>query len=127
MRKIPLTGGIEYRTFYAGWLSGSFRAILECPFEYAKVRRQTGQSWEFSKVYKGFVNVYSRSVGIMADYFMQIDSLKRHTKIMKTKFGQFIASGASAMFCDWVIWPFEVLKNLSQSGTEKVGSTSLER
>ena len=39
---IPLTGGLEIRCVTAGWLSGSFRAILECPFEYAKVKRQTG-------------------------------------------------------------------------------------
>ena len=38
---IPFTGGIEYRTLCAGWMSGSFRALLECPFEYAKVKRQT--------------------------------------------------------------------------------------
>ena len=40
---IPYTGGLELRCVTAGWLSGSFRAILECPFEYAKVKRQTGQ------------------------------------------------------------------------------------
>ena len=39
---IPYTGGLELRCVTAGWLSGSFRAILECPFEYAKVKRQTG-------------------------------------------------------------------------------------
>jgi len=40
MRKhIPFTGGIELRTLCAGWMSGSFRALLECPFEYAKVKR----------------------------------------------------------------------------------------
>ena len=38
-KKIPFSGGIEWRTFIAGWISGSFRAILECPFEYAKVKR----------------------------------------------------------------------------------------
>lgn len=38
-KKIPLTGGVEYRIVCAGFLSGSFRAFLECPFEYAKVRR----------------------------------------------------------------------------------------
>ena len=43
MRKhVPLTGGVELRTFAAGILSGSGRALLECPFEYAKVKRQTG-------------------------------------------------------------------------------------
>ena len=40
MRKqIPLTGGLELRCVVAGWLSGSTRAVLECPFEYAKVKR----------------------------------------------------------------------------------------
>jgi len=38
-RKIPWSGGLELRTVVAGWLSGSFRAVLECPFEYIKVRR----------------------------------------------------------------------------------------
>ena len=35
------TGGIEYRTLCAGWIAGSVRSLLECPFEYAKVKRQT--------------------------------------------------------------------------------------
>ena len=38
-RKIPYSGDLELRTAAAGFLSGSFRAILECPFEYIKVRR----------------------------------------------------------------------------------------
>jgi hypothetical protein len=38
-RQIPFSGGLELRTAVAGYLSGSFRAILECPFEYIKVRR----------------------------------------------------------------------------------------
>lgn len=128
MRKtIPFTGGLEYRTVAAGWASGSFRALLECPFEYAKVRRQTGQSWVLSEVYKGFPNVYPRGVGIMGGYFIQIDSWRRHTNAMSTKLGQFIVSGMSAMFCYWVIWPFEVLKNLAQAGTANVGTTSMQR
>ena len=40
--KIPFSGGIELRTFCAGFMSGTFRAIMECPFEYAKVNRQVG-------------------------------------------------------------------------------------
>ena len=38
-KKIPCTGGMELRTVAAGIASGSARAILECPFEYAKVKR----------------------------------------------------------------------------------------
>lgn len=37
--KIPLSGGVEFRTVVAGLLSGSFRSFLECPFEYIKVKR----------------------------------------------------------------------------------------
>jgi hypothetical protein len=33
----------------------------------------------------------------------------------------------SAMFCYWVIWPFEVIKNLTQASTENVGTNMRER
>ena len=39
---IPGTGGLEWRTVCAGFLGGSTRSFIECPFEYAKVKRQTG-------------------------------------------------------------------------------------
>ena len=41
-KKIPYTGGIELRILYGAFASASSRAIVECPFEYAKVKRQTG-------------------------------------------------------------------------------------
>ena len=65
-----MTGGLSLGTVAAGWFSGSCRAVLECPFEYAKVKRQTGQSWDFSKIYKGFTSVYPRGCGIMGFYFI---------------------------------------------------------
>jgi len=37
--KIPLSGGIEWRVLFAGFMAGSSRSIIECPFEYAKVKR----------------------------------------------------------------------------------------
>ena len=37
-RTLPFSGGLEYRTILAGFVAGSIRSILECPFEYAKVR-----------------------------------------------------------------------------------------
>ena len=42
-QEIPYTMGIEYRTVLAGMAGGSARAFIECPFDYAKVKRQTGQ------------------------------------------------------------------------------------
>ena len=41
-KHIPLTGGLEWRVFIAGFAAGSVRSCIECPFEYAKVKRQTG-------------------------------------------------------------------------------------
>ena len=40
---IPCTGGIEWRVLISGIVAGSTRSLLECPFEYAKVKGQTGQ------------------------------------------------------------------------------------
>ena len=37
--KMPFSGGIEWRVLFGGICSGTCRAILECPFEYAKVKR----------------------------------------------------------------------------------------
>ena len=36
---IPFSGGIEWRVFYGGFTAGTVRSLLECPFEYAKVKR----------------------------------------------------------------------------------------
>jgi len=46
--EIPGMMGIEWRTLCAGFAGGSARALIECPFEYAKVKRQTGQKWQFN-------------------------------------------------------------------------------
>ena len=55
MRKtIAGTGGLEWRVLCAGFMGGSMRSIIECPFEYAKVKRQTGQTWVVRDIYKGF-------------------------------------------------------------------------
>mmetsp|Transcript_20912 Transcript_20912/g.25707 ORF Transcript_20912/g.25707 Transcript_20912/m.25707 type:complete len:100 (+) Transcript_20912:190-489(+) len=37
--EIPGMGGVEYRTILAGLAGGSARSFIECPFEYAKVKR----------------------------------------------------------------------------------------
>lgn len=41
-KEIPYMMGVEYRTVLAGIAGGSARAFIECPFDYAKVKRQTG-------------------------------------------------------------------------------------
>jgi solute carrier family 25 carnitine/acylcarnitine transporter 20/29 len=51
---LPFTFGIESRVLEAAWCASLARAAIECPIEYAKVARQTGQGWALSKVYTGF-------------------------------------------------------------------------
>ena len=41
-QEIPYMMGLEWRTLFAGIAGGSARSFIECPFEYAKVKRQTG-------------------------------------------------------------------------------------
>ena len=38
-KPLPLSGGLQYRVILSGILAGTARSIVECPFEYAKVRR----------------------------------------------------------------------------------------
>lgn len=36
---LPGTGGLEKRVLFAALTASSMRAFIECPFEYAKVKR----------------------------------------------------------------------------------------
>ena len=36
---LPMTGGLELRVLAGGLLSGTVRSLIECPFEYAKVKK----------------------------------------------------------------------------------------
>ena len=71
--------------------------------------------------------LYPRTAGLMTFYFCCIDCLRRKTNLFKTKWGQFLASGGSAMVAFWIIWPFETLKNQAQAETKDAGQTTLER
>ena len=46
---------------------------------------------------------------------------------MDSKLGQFFASGSSAANGFFIIWPFEVMKNLAQAETKGVGSSNMDR
>ena len=78
-------------------------------------------------VYRGFTNLYPRTTGMMTHYFICVDTLRRKTNLWDYKLGQFLISGGAAMTGFWVIWPLEVLKNLSQAGNTAMGSTTAQR
>ena len=55
--------------------------------------------------------LYPRTAGLMTIYFCLFDTIRRKTNFLKTKVGQFFASGFAATFAFWCIWPFETIKN----------------
>lgn len=46
---------------------------------------------------------------------------------MDTKLGQFLASGTAALVSYWLVWPFEVLRNITQANVKSMGTTTTER
>jgi len=125
--QIPHTGGIQLRVIAAGLVAATSRAVIESPVEFAKVNRQTGQSWRLRDSYRGFTMQWGRTGGLMTSYFIMIDSVRRHTRAFDSRLGQFLASGCCATTAFWVVWPFELIKNQIQAGTEGAGNTVRER
>lgn len=84
---------LEYRVPLAGLMSSTARAIVETPFEFAKVKGQTLQEWHIRDAYTGFSVCWIRCSGLMTSYFVMIDILRRKTNAFKRKSTQFLASG----------------------------------
>ncbi|CDW89996.1 UNKNOWN [Stylonychia lemnae] len=125
--KIPFTAGLEPRVILGGFNAGLVRSVLECPFEYAKIKRQTGQAWEFKSIYKGFQVVCMKNAGLISTYFVVLDSFQRNTKLFETKIGQFIVSGTAACTAFWLIYPLDFLKSQIQSEAKGLGNSMRER
>lgn len=49
--QIPLTNGLEVRVVSGGMMSGTLRAFVETPLEYAKIKRQMGENWRIRDTY----------------------------------------------------------------------------
>lgn len=63
----------------------------------------------------------------MTLYFVFVDILRRRTNLMDSKAGQFFVSGGASYVAWFLIWPLEVLKNLTQAQTQGMGDTSMDR
>ena len=79
--------GLEWRTLMAGIAGGSARSFVECPSEYAKVKRQTGQKWQFKQAYLGIGEQYFRSTIMMTLYFCFVDLARKHTNLFSSSWG----------------------------------------
>lgn len=123
---VPLSGGLAWATVGAGISGASARAVIESPIEYAKVKRQTNQTWYFREVYQGFFMQLPRTVGMMTFIFCGVDSVRRWTdnQALRHPAGQFCTWGGVSMLGFWFIWPLETLKNQVQAGTVVDGTTN---
>ena len=122
-KAIPGTYGIQYRVVGGGLAASLARSVIESPFEYAKVKRQTAQSWQLRQLYHGFGALYCRTTIMMTTFFMLVDSFRRHTNLMQMQGGNFVVASTSATTAWLIVWPFENLKNQIQAGTTGVGNT----
>jgi len=110
-KEIPMMGGIEGRTLLGGVAAGTLRACIETPFEFAKVRKQTGQDWNYRDCYKGFSAMLPRTVGLLVSFCCMLHMVRKKTELMNTPTGQFFTTGFMAMSAWWFVWPFEFVKN----------------
>ena len=120
---IPYSFGVQPRVIIGAFFSGLVRSFVECPFEYAKVKKQTNQNWIFKDIYKGIGPLLVRTIGMNISVFVLIDSFRRNTNLMSNIYGQFIV-GAFCCSLGWfIVWPFENLKNIVQAETKEIGKT----
>ena len=64
-------------------------------------------------MFLGMQEQYPRSTIMMTLYFVFVDILRRHTNMMNSAGGQFLVSGGASLVAWFLIWPLEVLKNLT--------------
>ncbi|CAH1775228.1 unnamed protein product [Owenia fusiformis] len=123
--EIPGTFGLQTRVVLAGCCGSTARAIIECPLEYAKVRRQTNQTWKFRSLYTGFGVTWCRTMGLMTTYFILVDTGRRHfaEHFQRPFLGPFLTSGIAATLAWWLVWPLEYMKSQVQTGYGKEMST----
>ncbi|XP_063682413.1 mitochondrial ornithine transporter 1-like [Bolinopsis microptera] len=120
-KEIPGTFGLQVRVILAGACGSTARAIIESPLELAKIRRQTGQTYKLSGVYKGFSVTWIRTLGLMGMYFIFIDSFRRNLPHLFSSpiLGPFLLSGTAATLSWWIIWPIENMKSQVQGNFGK--------
>ncbi|KAL3868723.1 hypothetical protein ACJMK2_041493 [Sinanodonta woodiana] len=113
---IPYTWGLQLRVLAAGAVAATSRAIIECPLEFAKVRRQTQQSWRLREVYTGFGVTWCRCMGLLCTYFILVDTTRRNfpEHFKRPLLGPFLTSGISATLAWWIVWPLEYMKSQVQ-------------
>ena len=100
--------------------------MVESPFEYAKVMRQTGRSWVMSDCFRGFAAQTTRTTAMLMFIMGPFDVVKTKTKLLQT-YGPFaVVTGICG--CSYaIIHPLESLKNMAQAGLPHPGASVAQR
>lgn len=118
---IPMTNGLEIRVILGGVTSGTCRALIETPLEYAKIRRQTGVPWKLRDSFTGLKVTWIRSLMLLPSYFIFLDTFRRKfDKVFRSNImGPFIVSGCASSMAWLIVWPLENIKSQVQASYTK--------
>jgi solute carrier family 25 carnitine/acylcarnitine transporter 20/29 len=119
--------GIRPMVPLASIFSAVVRGFFENPIEYAKVMGQTGQSWQWRDIYRGFSFQIIRTTALLIPIFTSLDVARRKTDLLKTLPGNFAVTALASAGAFIICWPLETLKNLAQSGTPHPRATFGEK
>ena len=99
-----------------GVAAGTARAVVETPFELAKVRYQTGGGVQLAELYTGAGATWARGTLMLRSFFVLCDySEKAAPELMsKPLLGGFLKGGVCATLAWAIAWPLEVAKNKVQ-------------
>eukprot|EP00808_Paulinella_micropora_P010088 g19209.t1 len=108
-----VAGFIDYQIVLAGVCGGIGRGLVEGPFEFMKVRRQTEQAWKFSEIYKGSSTTMFRNMFLFSSFVLYIDFSKQ---LIPGGLSPFWTGAICANLAWFTIWPLDVVKSQLQSG-----------
>lgn len=123
---IPMTGGLMPSIIVGGVASGTARAIVETPFELAKVRTQTGGSFraasgvfsitQIKELYTGAFETWGRGTLMLTSFFVMCDYTEKvmPNQLSNPIVGGLIKGGVCATAAWGVAWPLEVVKSKVQ-------------
>jgi len=134
---IPLSGGLAPSILVGGLAAGTARAVVETPFEFAKVRRQTGGSYrskagvfsltQLKELYTGASATWGRGTLMLTSFFVLCDySAKAAPELISQPLlGGFLKGGVCATVAWGVAWPIEVAKSKVQSSGGSSGRSTV--
>jgi len=135
---IPGSGGLKVSVIIGGVAAGTARAVVETPFEFAKVRSQTGGSARAAEgifsmaqamqMYTGVFTTWYRGTVMLTSFFILCDYSERAapTLMAQPLLGGFLKGGICATLAWAVAWPLEVAKsNVQATNTQFNGKSTL--